>query len=255
MPACGRQVLSLISLSQNYCGLCDNKHINNNYHLLKSLEVVSKINIMINIFIVDDHEIIREGLKRILEAEHDMRIVGETNNGNDVVSGISETECDILLLDLNIPGRQGAALINDIQKKKPKVRILILSIVPEDKFVLPLLRAGAMGYISKSSDLRELVFAIRKIYDNGRYLNGNLTEQLAFDVLTENVKLPRKLSNLENNILLLIARGKQYPEIAEELAISLGSIAICRRRILEKLSLKNNVELTYYALKNNLVKN
>lgn len=224
-------------------------------HTNKNTESCFKINIMINIFIVDDHEIIREGLKKILEAEHDMKIVGEANNGNDVVAAISETECDIILLDLNIPGRQGSALISDIQKKKPRLKILILSIIPEDKFVLPLLRAGAMGYISKSADLKELILAIRKIYANGRYLNGNLTEQLAFDVLTENVKLPRKLSNLENNILLLIARGKQYPEIAEELGVSLGSIAICRRRILEKLSLKNNVELTYYALKNNLVKN
>lgn len=209
---------------------------------------------MINVFIVDDHEIIREGIKRILNAEQDMQIVGEANNGNDVIKGISKTECDILLLDLNIPGRQGTALINDIQKKTPKVRILIFSIIPEDKFVLPLLRAGAMGYISKSADLNEFVIAIRRIYANGKYLSNSLIEELTFEVLTEDILPPQKLTYLENKILFLIAKGKEYIDIANELTISIGLIAATRRKILEKLNLKNNVQLTHYALKNNIIR-
>lgn len=210
---------------------------------------------MINVFIVDDHDIVREGMKRVLESQSDMEVVGEASNGNDVMKGISETNCNVLLLDLNIPGRQGAVLIKEIRKTKPKVKTLIISSNPEDKFVLPLLRAGAMGYISKNADLNELLTAIRKVNNKGKYLSTNLAEDLAFDVLIEDIQIPRKLSELESKILLLIAKGKEYNDIADELAISLGSVAVVRRKIMGKLNLKNNVQLTHYALKNNLIHN
>lgn len=210
---------------------------------------------MINVFIVDDHDIVREGLKRILENESDMQVVGEANNGDDVMSGVSETNCNVLLLDLTIPGRQGTGLIKEIKKKKPNIRILVISSNPEDKFILPLLRAGAVGYISKSAGLDELVIAIRKVYAKGKYLSSKLTEELAYDVLTEEICLPRKLTDMESSILFLIARGKEYNDIAEELNISLGSIAVIRRKVMEKLNLKNNVQLTHYALKNNIIRN
>jgi len=210
---------------------------------------------MINVFIVDDHDIVREGMKRVLESQSDMEVVGEASNGNDVMKGISETNCNVLLLDLNIPGRQGAVLIKEIRKTKPKVKTLIISSNPEDKFVLPLLRAGAMGYISKNADLNELLTAIRKVNNKGKYLSTNLAEDLAFDVLIEDIQIPRKLSELESKILLLIAKGKEYNDIADELAISLGSVAVVRRKIMGKLNLKNNVQLAHYALKNNIIRN
>lgn len=210
---------------------------------------------MINVFIVDDHDIVREGMKRVLEYESDMEVVGEASNGNDVIRGISETNCNVLLLDLNIPGRQGVVLIKEIRKMKPKVKILIISSNPEDKFVLPLLRAGAMGYISKNADLNELVTAIRKVHNKSKYLSTNLAEDLAFDVLIEDIQIPRKLSEQESKILCLIAKGKEYNDIADELAISLGSVAVVRRKIMGKLNLKNNVQLAHYALKNNIIRN
>lgn len=210
---------------------------------------------MINVFIVDDHDIVREGMKRVLEYESDMEAVGEASNGNDVIRGISETNCNVLLLDLNIPGRQGVVLIKEIRKMKPKVKILIISSNPEDKFVLPLLRAGAMGYISKNADLNELVTAIRKVHNKSKYLSTNLAEDLAFDVLIEDIQIPRKLSEQESKILCLIAKGKEYNDIADELAISLGSVAVVRRKIMGKLNLKNNVQLAHYALKNNIIRN
>jgi len=210
---------------------------------------------MTKVFIVDDHEIIREGLKRILNEELDMKVVGEADNGNEVMQGISETECDILLLDLNIPGRKGAELIEDLKKKRPKLQILILSISPEDKFALPLLRAGASGYLCKDSALNELVVAIRKIYLKGRYLSSNLAEQLAFDVLSDEKETHRKLTNLETNIMKLIATGKEYSEIASDLSLSINSVTACRRKVLEKLNIKNNVQLTHYVLKNKLFEN
>ena len=208
---------------------------------------------MINIFIVDDHEIIREGLKMIFSAEPDMNVVGEANNGNDVIKGILQTECNVLLLDLNIPGRDGTELIKEVKKKRPKVQILILSINPEDKYVLPLLRAGASGYICKNSDLSELVFAIRKVHNNGRYISNCLSDLLGYDVLTEDLESLQRLTNLEKNILLYISKGTEYTEIANELSISISSISQYRRRVLEKLNLKNNVQLVHYALKNNMI--
>jgi DNA-binding NarL/FixJ family response regulator len=208
---------------------------------------------MTKVFIVDDHEIIREGLKRILNDEIDMKVVGEAENGNEVIKGISETECDILLLDLNIPGRKGQDLIEEVKRKKPKLQILILSISPEDKFALPLLRAGASGYLCKDSALDDLVHAIQKVSSKGRYLSSNLAEQLAFDVLSEEIKPTRKLTYLENNILRLIAKGKEYEEIALELSISVNSVTASRRKVLEKLNLKNNVQLTHYVLSNRIL--
>ena len=209
---------------------------------------------MTKIFLVDDHEIIREGLKRILNAEPDMEVVGEIDNGNEVMKEVTETDCDILLLDLNIPGRKGADLIEELKRKKPKLQVLILSISPEEQFALPLLRAGASGYLCKDSALSELVLAIRKVYSKGRYLSASLAEQLAFDVQSDNMQPQRKLTSLETNIMLMIARGKEYVDIAGELAVSVNSITACRRKILEKLNFKNNVQLTHYVLKNNLLK-
>ncbi len=209
---------------------------------------------MINVFIVDDHEIVREGLKRILELEPDMTVVGEAGNGDDVLKGVTESNCNVLLLDLNIPGRQGISLIKIIRKKKPKIRILILSSIPEDKFVLPLLRAGAMGYISKNADMNELVIAIRKVYSNGKYLNSTLTEELAYEVLIEDIQLPIKLSDFENSIMLSIVKGSDYNDIAQELSVSSGTIAVTRQKIMKKLNLKNNVQLTHYAFKHQIIR-
>lgn len=205
---------------------------------------------MTKVFIVDDHEIIREGLKQILNNETDIKVVGEAENGNEVIRGISETDCDILLLDLNIPGKKGQDLIEEVKKKKPKLQILILSISPEDKFALPLLRAGASGYVCKDSALRDLVQAIQKVSSKGRYLSSTLAEQLAFDAFIEEVKPTRKLTFLENSILNLIAKGKEYEEIASELSISVNSVTASRRKVLEKLNLKNNVQLAHYVLNN-----
>ena len=210
---------------------------------------------MTKVIIVDDHEIMREGLKRILNDEADMKVVGEANNGNDVLKLIADTDCDILLLDLNIPGRRGSELIEEVKKKKPKIHILILSINPEDYNALSLLRSGASGYLCKDTALKELVKAIRKVLVQGRYLSSNLAEQLAYDVLVDNIKTQRKLTSLENNIMLLIAKGKEYSDIASELTLSVNSVTACRRKILEKLHFKNNVQLTHYVIKNNLLTN
>lgn len=208
---------------------------------------------MINIFIVDDHEIIREGLKKILKEESDLVVVGEAQDGAEALEKIQTVECDIMLLDMNMPGRNGLDLLGDLKKLKPQLHILVLSIHPEDKFALRTLKAGASGYLCKDTALEELVVAIRKIHTRGRYLSLTLAEQLAFDIMPERDKLPHELlSNREQEIMLMLASGTKVKDIAAELQLSISTVFTYRVRIFEKLSLKNNVELTHYVITNKL---
>lgn len=209
---------------------------------------------MIKVFIVDDHEIIREGLKKILKEESDLLVVGEAQNGAELIEKIPHIDCDIVLLDMNMPGRNGLDLLGDLKSLKPNVRILVLSIHPEDKFALRTLKSGASGYLCKDTALEELVIAIRKVHTKGRYLSTTLAEQLAFDIMPVRDQLPHELlSNREQEIMLMLASGEKVKDIAAELNLSISTVFTYRVRIFEKLGIKNNVELTHYAIFNKLV--
>ena len=209
---------------------------------------------MIRIFIVDDHEIIREGLKKILKEESDILVVGEAQDGDDALRKIRNINCDIILLDMNMPGRSGIDLISDLKGIKPNVHILVLSIHPEDKFALRTLKAGASGYLCKDTALDELVIAIRKISTKGRYISANLAEQLAFDIIPDDTNLPHEsLSAREYEIMQKLAAGKKVKDIATELELSISTVFTYRSRIFEKLLVKSNVELTHYAISNKLI--
>ncbi|MBV5282675.1 MAG: response regulator transcription factor [Paludibacter sp.] len=209
---------------------------------------------MIKVFIVDDHEIIREGLKKILKEESDFVVVAEAQDGVEALEKIQHTDCDIMLLDMNMPGRSGIDLLSDLKIVKPQLHILVLSIHPEDKFALRTLKAGASGYLCKDTALDELVIAIRKIHSKGRYLSTTLAEQLAFDVVPDKDQLPHEsLSNRELEIMFLLAEGKKVKAIAKELTLSVSTVFTYRVRIFEKLKLKNDVELTHYAINNKLI--
>ena len=209
---------------------------------------------MIKVFIVDDHEIIREGLKMILKEASDLVVVGEAQDGVDALKKIRSVECDVIVLDMNMPGRSGIELLTDIKSLKPKTHILVLSIHPEDKFALKTLKAGASGYLCKDTALEELVIAIRKIFNKGRYISTTLAEQLAFDVIPDNdTALHEHLSKRENEIMHKIATGKKVKDIAAELNLSISTVFTYRLRIFEKLNVKSNVELTHYAIEHNLV--
>ncbi len=209
---------------------------------------------MIKVFIVDDHEIIREGLKKILKEESDFMVVAEAQDGVQALEKIQHTDCDIMLLDMNMPGRSGIDLLSDLKTVKPQLHILVLSIHPEDKFALRTLKAGASGYLCKDTALDELVIAIRKIHSKGRYLSATLAEQLAFDVVPDKDQLPHEsLSNRELEIMFLLAEGKKVKAIAKELTLSVSTVFTYRVRIFEKLKLKNDVELTHYAINNKLI--
>ncbi|MEA4852174.1 MAG: response regulator transcription factor [Paludibacter sp.] len=209
---------------------------------------------MIRVFIVDDHEIIRQGLKMILKEAADLVVVGEAQDGIEALRKIKNTDCDVMLLDMNMPGRSGIDLLADIKALKPKMHILVLSIHPEDKFALRTLKAGASGYLCKDTALEELVVAIRKIHSKGRYISNTLAEQLAFRIIPENeTPAANQLSSRENEILIKIASGVKVKDIAEELGLSISTVFTYRLRIFEKLNIKNNVELTHYAIENKLV--
>ena len=209
---------------------------------------------MVRIFIVDDHEIIREGLKKILKEESDILVVGEAQDGDDALRKIRNINCDIILLDMNMPGRSGIDLISDLKGIKPHVHILVLSIHPEDKFALRTLKAGASGYLCKDTALDELVIAIRKISTKGRYISANLAEQLAFDIIPDDTNLPHEsLSAREYEIMQKLAAGKKVKDIATELELSISTVFTYRSRIFEKLLVKSNVELTHYAISNKLI--
>lgn len=209
---------------------------------------------MIKVFIVDDHEIIREGLKMILKEASDLIVVGEAQDGVDALRKLRIVECDVVVLDMNMPGRSGIELLADIKELKPKVHILVLSIHPEDKFALRTLKAGASGYLCKDTALEELVIAIRKVHTKGRYISTTLAEQLAFDIIPENdSRLHDQLSGREREIMVKIASGMKVKDIASELGLSISTVFTYRLRIFEKLNVKSNVELTHYAIEYKLV--
>lgn len=208
---------------------------------------------MIKVFILEDHEIFREGVKKILSDELGITVVGEEKNGTEFLKRLSDIDCDVLLLDLNIPGRNGVELIEEVKRKKPQTNILVLSINAEEVSALPCLNAGASGYLCKDAALKDMVGAINKIMVKGRFLSSNLAEQLAFDLLKSDSYNQKKLSSLESNIAQMMASGKSAKVVAEELGLSISTIFTHRRKIFEKLNIQNNVELAHYVMENKIM--
>lgn len=209
---------------------------------------------MIKVFIVDDHEIIRRSLKMVLRDASDLIVVGEAQDGKETLETIPDTDIDVLLLDMNMPGKCGIELMLDLKKLKPEMHIIVLTIHPEDRFALKTLKSGASGYLCKDTALEELVNAIRKVYNKGRYISATLAEQLAFNLVPDQEdNNPGILNEREQYILTKIASGEKIKDIATEMNLSISTIFTYRMKIFEKLKLTNNVELTHYAIENKLV--
>lgn len=209
---------------------------------------------MIRILIADDHPVVREGLKQVISKASDITIAGEALNGQEVVDAVSKEQFDVLVLDLHMPGRDGFEVLRYLRHAHPKLPILILSVYPEDQVGIRVLRAGAAGFLSKDSAPKELINAIRKVYGGGKYVSQALAERLAVEVAIHDHDLPHKvLSDREFQVLCMIASGKIIRDIALELALSEKTVRTYRDRLLEKMNLKNDVELTHYAIRHNLV--
>lgn len=209
---------------------------------------------MIKILVVDDHTIVRDGLKRILVDTPDMVVAGEAGNGEEVINKVWNNHYDLVLLDISLPGRDGLDVLKQLKCTNPKIPILILSMYPEEHYAVRSLRAGASGYLTKQSSSDELIGAIRKVAKGRKYITPSLAEKLAFELGVDVRKLPHeKLSDREYQVMCMIGSGKTVKEIAETLALSVRTISTHRAHILKKMEMKNNAQLTYYAIKNALV--
>jgi len=209
---------------------------------------------MIKILIADDHAIVREGLKQIVAEESDMKVTGEAANANELFELLDKDSWEIVVLDINMPGKSGLEALKDMKTRNIKVPVLILSMFSEDQYGLRAIKAGAAGYLKKVSAPTELVSAIRKIVDGAKYISPTLAEKLADNFDANNKKAPHQnLSDREYQIMCFISLGKSAEEIAEELVISIHTVYSYRNRILEKMHLKSNVELTQYAIQNKLI--
>jgi DNA-binding NarL/FixJ family response regulator len=209
---------------------------------------------IIKIVIADDHAFLREGIKKTLHDESDMKIIGEASNAADALKMIKELEPDLAIIDISMPGKSGLDVLKDLKPLKKKFRILILSMHPEDRFAIRALKAGAAGYLTKESAPDELVKAIRTVLTGRKYVSKALAEKLV-DILSDDPdKLPHEqLSDREYDVFIKIASGMKATEIAEQLSISVHTVNTYRARILEKLNMNSNVELTQYAMHNDLI--
>lgn len=207
-----------------------------------------------NVLIADDHPLIREGLKKILDAEQDMKVVGEASDVIGLYKHLVRPGVNLILLDISMPGESGLDAIKELRRKYPHIPVLILSIHPEHRFAVRALKAGASGYIMKQTAVDELVQAIHKVISGGKYVSAALAEQLASELDIATTKLPHEtLSDREFQVMRLIAGGKKSSEIASELAVTMSTVNTYRMRIYEKMNLKSNVELARYAIEHGLI--
>jgi DNA-binding NarL/FixJ family response regulator len=209
---------------------------------------------MTRVLIADDHAIFREGLRQILEDIEDLQVVDEASHGQEVLDKIEKNDYDLILLDIAMPGLSGLETLKLIKGRKPKLKVLILSMYPEEQYAVRAIKAGASGYITKAGASEELLGAIRKVLSGGKYITASVADKLLSDLVPDSGHpLHELLSDREYQVLCLIASGKTVGEIADQLALSVKTVSTHRVHILEKMKMKTNAELTNYAIKRNLV--
>jgi DNA-binding NarL/FixJ family response regulator len=206
---------------------------------------------MIEIIITDDHPIVRQGLKKILEENTDMRVIAEAGSASDLLDQLKSRSFDILVLDISLPGRSGLDLMTDIKAISPSLQILIVSIHPEEQYAMRALKLGASGYLSKTSLPEELISAVRKISLGKKYITVPLAEKIASN--TSEYPPYHKLSNRELEVMRLLAQGNTPGNVAQKLSLSVKTISTYRSRIIFKLNLKTTSEIIRYAIREGLV--
>ena len=209
---------------------------------------------MIRVLVVDDHPIVREGLKQILSDTEDILVVDEADSGQAVLSSAARSNFYVVLLDISMPGRDGLEVLRELKQQKPKLPVLILSMYPEEHYAVRVLRAGASGYLTKSSAPDELISAIRKVASGRKYISSTLAERLTYE-LDRDADRPMHevLSDREYQVMHMISTGKSVKEIAEALGLSVKTVSTYRSRIMEKMNMKNNAEIVLYAVQNKLI--
>lgn len=207
---------------------------------------------MIRILIVDDHNIVREGLKQILAETDDLVVTAEAGNGLEALDQVRRTVVDVVLMDVSMPGMDGLTAVKLLKEANPGLAVLILSMYPEEQYAVRCLRAGAAGYLTKESAGAELLTAIRKVAAGGRYVTQSLAERLVMALAGDGQAPHEALSDREYQVLRLITAGRTVGEIAAELSLSVKTVSTYRTRILEKLGLHTTAELVRYGVQNGL---
>jgi two-component system invasion response regulator UvrY len=209
---------------------------------------------MIRVVIVDDHALIRRGLRDSLLEAGDIQVVGEAGGYGELRQLLRETEFDVLLLDINLPGRSGLDVLHSLSEDTTKVRVLVLTMYPEDQYAFRALKAGAMGYLNKSADPAQIVTAIRTLHSGRKYITPAIAEALAERLSVDpNEKPHERLSDREFQTLVRLASGQRLSDIATELNLSPKTVSVYRARVLEKLGMQSNADLTAYSLRNGLI--
>jgi DNA-binding NarL/FixJ family response regulator len=210
---------------------------------------------MIRILIADDHAVVRAGLRQFIAAHDDLSVVAEAANGAEVMDTIRNTELDVVVLDISMPGRSGIDILNSLRQQCPELPVLILSGFAEEQYAVNLLRAGAAGYLNKEAAATQLVTAIRTVVQGRKYVSASLAQLLAEGLSVRDLDQPihTQLSRREFQIFSKLAKGEAVTQIAEELFLSVKTVSTYRTRILAKMGLKTNADLTYYAIKNQLI--
>lgn len=210
---------------------------------------------MIRVALADDHAVVRRGVRQILGDAGDIEIVGEAKDYAEVSVLLGKVRCDVLLLDISMPGKNGIEVLKALRERMPRLQVLILSMFPEDQYAVRALKAGAAGYVSKEAAPETLVDAIRLAAAGKKYITPAVAQALATRVEPHaRAEFPHTtLSDREYETLRLIASGKKLSEIAELMSLSPKTVSVYRARLLEKMDLRNNVELTHYAVKHGLV--
>ena len=209
---------------------------------------------MIKVILCDDHAVVRRGIRDTISEAVDIQVVGEAGSYPELREQMRKVECDVLVLDLNMPGRGGLEVLAALRDEGSLVKTLVVSMYPEDQYAIRCLRAGARGYVNKAGEPAELVAAIRAVQQGRKYVTPEVAQMLVDNLnAPESQELHASLSERELQTLQKIASGKKLSEIAEELMLSLKTVSVYRARVLEKLHLANNAELTVYAIRNSLV--
>jgi len=208
---------------------------------------------MIRILIADDHAIVRAGLRQFIADEPDLAIVGEASTGEEALAFVRSEPCDVVLLDIAMPGVNGVDALGHLRRIKPDLPVLILTGYPEDQYAVSLLRSGASGFIRKESASEQLIDAIRTVVQGKKYISPTLGELLLKDLEGRDGPLHASLSEREFQIFRKLASGQSVSRVADDLFLSVKTVSTYRTRILEKMNMRSNADLTYYAIKNGLI--
>lgn len=208
---------------------------------------------MIRVILADDHDVVRRGIKQILSEDPSIQVVGEAKSGAEIIELLSNNNCDVLLMDISMPGMSGLDVLSELRKTNKTLPVIFLSMHPEEHYAVRAMKNGAAGYITKDSPPESLLKAVKKVASGGRYITSSLAERLA-DALTspDDRPLHDALSERESQILRLMGAGKSPSEIAESLCLSIKTVSTYKTRVMQKMGLKSSAELIRYAVENKL---